>query len=840
MPRKLIYPALALISLALASCGAPQTPPPAAEAPETSMEAAARVTVARIEVTPASALLTGAGQTTTLKATLYDAQNRVVTGTVKWVSSNPSAVEISTKGVAKARVPVGSSQITAEVNGVRSRPVLVTVARLNASTVVVTDAQIASGATVLTPGPGGSPVGAQFQVTLSGVTPKAGQVLLSSGLSPVSGRVLSSVPSGHQTVVTLETVPLGALYQDLNVSQRTQLSASDLVPLTGTQAPERVERHADGSMTLSYRLPEGGPVRAGRLSTQTLPGDATLPGPFATTTFRVGLFECTTTLDVLYSGDLLNLKIESKLDVDVAASIEGGHLKWLDMRAAGDISGTITGGLDLDLGAQGDLKCKAVFARLPVPVTGPLASFIAPTVPIGLGFALEGKLKLGKVQFALEGKVGAKINTGFAYSDLTGEVTSTGDVNVSSTLTPKVKMPSVSEDFRMESGLAVQVVSGLDVTAFPWLGASAPTFEALEVTFGPKVESSFAPASTQAKVNDYSSSYALKYAGGVGPGASLQNMFGLLSTRGQTKLFNFAQLVDFTVTRSPNGSITGETGLRVGQEGTIRVGLNATNVNFLPNVYNVSEVHLYRDRNGVLEFVRKQTAVEGQTLFDFPWTPAPADVNQTAVFRAFVISRMTPFPLELDDDAKLSVVVSPDASDPAPTPPPSTPPGDGSGRWVGSTLTQWSGNEASGASGGTVSSTHVADGEATCTLGEVGTDGQQSASWSYRVDERKEVVDTNNYLHVTTRTAQLSRTGLLEDSAHPDDYILTVTKIYHLSNGVLYSLKTETQPVSARSACTLYEVDDENTDPLVIQGHRITHEPNPNWTQLYQVDATLK
>ncbi len=56
----------------------------------------------------------------------------------------------------------------------------------------------------------------------------------------------------------------------------------------------------------------------------------------------------------------------------------------------------------------------------------------------------------------------------------------------------------------------------------------------------------------------------------------------------------------------------------------------------------------------------------------------------------------------------------------------------------------------------------------------------------------------------------------------------------------LYSLKTETQPVSARSACTLYEVDDENPDPMVIQGHRITHEPNPNWTQPYQVDATLK
>ncbi|MFC4424913.1 Ig-like domain-containing protein [Deinococcus navajonensis] len=842
MHRTWTCSALALISLALASCGAPQTPAPP-ESPGTLMEAAVRVPVARIEVTPASSLLTAAGQTTTLKATLYDAQDRVVSGTVKWVSSNAAAVEVSTKGVAKARVAVGSSMITAEVGGVKSKPVLVTVARLDPNAVVVTDAQISSGAAVLAPGPDGAPVGTQFTVTLNGVTPKAGQVLLSSGQSPISGRVLSSVPSGKQTVVTLQTVPLGALYQDLSVSQHSQVSASDLVPLTGAQAPERVERHPDGSVTVSYRLPKGGPATAGRLSAQSLPGDGTLPGPFSKTEFEVGPFKCTSTLDVLLSGNLLNLKIQSKLDVDVFAQVEGGELKTLNMMAAGDITGTVTGGLDLDLGAQGALKCKAVFARLPVPISGPLAPIVAPSIPIGLGFVLDGKLKLGRAQFAVEGKVTSKVNVGFAYDVVTGEVRPVKEVYSDSTLSPKLKLPSLMEDLRLEGGLTVQVVSGVDVVAFPWLGPAAQALELLEVTAGTRLEGNLAPISTQARTDTYASSYALKSVVTVGPGSTLQNLFGLMRTRNQVKLFNAAVLLDVIQARSPNGAMGGDAALKVYQLGHINVDLNPANVDFIEGGYNVDQVVLYRDRDGVLEPVRSEPATDGQTHFEFPYMPVAGEAGQTLVFRAFVVTRLGLIPVEVNDDAKFTVTVSPDDGSSAPTPPttpPSTPPYDGTGPWTGTVLTQWSGNEASGASGGTVSSTHTASGEASCTLGDVGADGTQTASWSLKVDERTETIDTNNYQHITTRTANLSRSGLLQDSAHPDDYILTMIKVYHLSNGVLYSMKIEVEPVSPGTVCALYPVDDENPDPKIIQGHRITHDPNPNWTQLYQVDAVLK
>ncbi|WP_027483133.1 Ig-like domain-containing protein [Deinococcus pimensis] len=840
MNARRAYPMLTLLSLALAGCGATQLTPPPASTPDTLVEPSARAVVTRIDVTPGASMLTAAGQTTPLTATLYDAQNRPVSGTVKWVSSNPAAVEVSAKGVAKARVAVGSSLITAEVNGVKSRPVLVSVVKLNANAVVVTDAQIVSQAALLTPGPNGSPLGARVSVTLSGVTPKAGQVLLSSGVSPVSGRVLSSVPSGKQTVVTLETVELADLYQDLSVSQRVQLSAANVVPLTGAQAPERVERHADGSLTVSYRLPKE-EVLATRSGMRSLSDGDGLPGPFVEKKFKVGIFDCSTTLDVLLSGDLISLKIESKLDVDVQASVQNASLQSLSMRALGDVSGTVTGGLDLDLGAQGELKCSAVFARVPVPVTGPLASFVAPTVPIGLRFVLDGKLKLGKVQFAMEGKVSGKVNAGFGYDRATGEVTSVRDVNASTSWTPKLKLPSTPEDFRMESGLAVQVLSGFDVTAFPWLGPTAPSFKALEVTYGPKLESNLAPIFAQATTNDYASSYALKMIGGVGPGETLQELFGVLSSRNQIKLFNFAPLVEYTLSRSPNGAMSGESALKVGQQGTVHVELTQENVNFLPGVYNVAEVQLYRERKGLLEFAGRQTALDGQTRFDFPWTPAAADAGQTVVFRAFVVSRATPFALELDDDAKYGVAVTTDQTPPPPPPVEPEPPVEPSGQWVGSTRYEWTGNESRGPYDGIVSSTTTSQGAVTCTLGEVDAAGAQTANWTYVMDERVESVDTNDYRTIVTRTANLAGTSAFppDPYGNPDDYVLEVRKVYG-PNGVLYSLGTNTYPVNAGSACTLWAADDENPDPSLVQGHRVTHEPNPSWTQLYEVNVTLK
>ncbi|PYE53783.1 Ig-like domain-containing protein [Deinococcus yavapaiensis] len=810
--------AIALLSLTLSACSTFTPPTSASDGEGAVMEAAARLPVARLEVTPTSSLLTAIGASTTLQATAFDASGRKVSASVKWTSSNPAAVTVDSKGKVTAKVAVGSSQITADVGGVKSKPVLVTVAKLNDNALVVSDAQIASGAVALLPAPSGSLTGARFQVTLSGVHPKAGQVLLSSGTSPISGRVLSSVSSGGQAVVTLETVPLGDIYRELNVAQHATLTSSDVVPLTGAQAPEKVERHADGSLTVSYRLPKN-ETRRSAMRAQGLP-NVTLPGPFAKVEWSVGPFKCNSTLDTLLSGDLLSLKIENKIEVDFAVMMANGQLQNLVAVTSGELSGTITGGFDVDLGAQGELKCKAIFAEVPVPISGPLAMIMAPTVPIGLSVGLEGKLKLGKAQFAVEGKVTSKKRQGITYSDVTDTITSIDEGDTTTTLTPKVKLPNFYDDFRFEGSLAVQGVTGLNIRAFPWLGG--PSIEAVELTFGPKLEGNFSTETAQAGANDYASSYTFKQVVALTPGSTLQDLAGLVRSRGQWKIGNFGVQREVTISRSPNGTLSGPAQAKAGQATVINVDLNPANIEFVDGWYSPSEVRLYRDRDGVLTYVGVATPTPWQTHFEFPWTPASSDVGQTVTLRAFVSSGLLSFPLELGDDAKITVAVS--AADADPLPPPAPVPS----AWYGTITHSWSHDSQQTSSDGSQYTKHET-GKHTCTFGAIDASGQQAFDWTYTVDHWSKSLYADGKYWIYT--AQGDRSGSTTRSAGtlgidymPEDYITGIKKFYWW-NDQLTELGNWWLPMNTSRFCSLGGVVDEDPSPDVIRGQSIFDSP---------------
>ncbi|MFD1732998.1 hypothetical protein ACFSC4_20720 [Deinococcus malanensis] len=190
-------------------------------------------------------------------------------------------ISVNEDGVATANVATGSSSLTATIGGVTSRPLLMSVARTAENALVVSDAQITTAPVLVAGGAEGSALGARYTVTLQDVgQPQPGQVLLATGERPISGRVISTHPSRAGTVVTLETVPLTALYRDLDVSERVRVDAASLVPLSGPQAPEQVQRHADGSVTLTYRLPkstkDGSPMTT---QSEPLPGTPTPSSP---------------------------------------------------------------------------------------------------------------------------------------------------------------------------------------------------------------------------------------------------------------------------------------------------------------------------------------------------------------------------------------------------------------------------------------------------------------------------------------------------------------------------------------------------------------------------------
>ncbi|WP_027483625.1 hypothetical protein [Deinococcus pimensis] len=701
----------ALTSFALMGCTTTPTPPDT------------RAFVARVELTSTAALLTASGDTATLRAAAYDVQGRPVQieGPVLWSSSNENVLHVDGAGHATAKAEIGTARVTATVNGVPSRPMLLTVARTARDTLLVTDEQLTSAPARVDGGSTDTSVGARFTVSVrDDVTPNVGQVLLSTGVSPVVGRVLAVQPRASGRLVTLETVALTDAYRELRVQDHVQLDLATLVAQNGPFAPERIERHHDGTVTLTYRLPE---TTMSRQST-TLPDDDILPGPFAKKDFTVGPFECGSTLDTLLSGDLISVKLESKMDVDYDAVVSNGELTALGAELNGELTGTVTGGLDLDLGVQGELKCRAVLGRLPIPVSGPLASFFAPTVPLGLGFLLDGKLKLGKVQFALEGKLGGKLQAGVTYDRVSGSMTERHKLEPVNTLTPQLKLLLPDEALRLEGGVGVHATAGLDFTPFPWLVDATPSFKALDVTFGPRFEGSVAPTGTQALVNDYASSYALKLVGTMGPGDDLQELLAVMGTRNQVKVFGAAPLVEGTMARSPNGTLSGPTTVTVATPAKLSVDLKAANVSFIPGSYNVREVLLFRDRDGTLEPFARQVADEGATHFEFPWTPLAEDAGRAVTFRAFVVSNaLRGVPLEIDDDAKFSVTVERGS----PSPPQRT-------GWKGTIKYSWSGVLDSTQMDpyyGELKHHHDAKGSLTCDLQGVDADGNERTDWTY-------------------------------------------------------------------------------------------------------------
>lgn len=683
----------------LVACG--QVPPP---------DGTPGAPLARLELSAPVTLLTHEADRLSVAVAAYDTTGARVQAPVTWTSSAPDVARVDPDGTVVAGRLVGEASITAESGGVRSAPVTVTTARLQPDAALVTPAMVV---TAPARDGGDGALGTQFHVTLTGTPPTPGQVLLSTGDSPFAGRVLSVAQVTGGTLVTLETVALTDAYRNLEVHQQLSLDAASVVPTpgSGAAAPVRVERHGDGSVTLTYRVGDAG------LRTQPLaaPVDDVLPGPFLKKEFTIGPFACSSTLDTLISGDLISIKLEAKVDADIVTKVVDGQLTAFGAQLSGELVGTLSGGLDVDLGVQGELKCRATIVRLPIPLTGPISAFLSPTVPVGVGLLLDGKLKLGKVQFGLEGKLGGKINAGFTLDGPSGELKPTFKLTPVNTLVPNVKVLVGPDAVRLEGGLGTHVTAGLDFTTMPWLGASAPSFSALDLTVGPRIEGSVAPVATQASASDYASSFTFKLLGTLGPGDQLQEVLAVAGTRNQVKLGNFSGSLDVTLGRSPNGTLTGNASAQVGEAASATVDLNPANLSLLPGVYNVQEVQLYRERDGQLELIGSQSAQDAQTRFEFTWTPDLSDTGKDVVLRAFVTTRAGgSFPLEIDDDARLGVKV-----DPAPTQ-------THQGAWTGTITRTWTRERKSVDEANNRVWTIEDHGSLTCTF-----EGQPISDWAY-------------------------------------------------------------------------------------------------------------
>jgi hypothetical protein len=624
-------PLLVLVLVALATaCVQPPPPPPDPNA------------VVRLEVSPAALLMTAAGEKHPLTVWAFNAAGQPVVSSASatWTSSRPEQVGVSASGELEARTALGSSQIVAQVGGVQSAPVLVSVAQPAAGVVLVTDAQI-RGAPALVDESAEPDPDNPYEVVLTGIAPPApGSLLLGREGKAVGGEVVSSVQEGDAVRVRLKLVPVTQLMAQAEIKETVDFTN---LPL---QLPPEIARDYDVRQTgdeYVFTPKPAAPARGGGVR------------PLAIKEFKLGPYTCefaTPELPIsLGQPGQFSLKFSPSLEIDFDRQT---GLRKLIARA--ELGAKMKAALVLSAGGVLNLDCTATLYTKLLPLPGWAGLILAGELKAGIGFEIEGatSFPLGGVELSSETKgtleMGLDCTSGECNLVRGFNPTNTTDVRF---VKPQVANIRPAEVFIFGYGFA-KIKAGM--TLIDKLRMDVVTARA-----GLKLEGSFAPPSTQLEPStnalepDYQSSYKLGGLAEVVAGSI--NKAGdsafrkLLQKLGVFKFNLFKFQFSKTLAGSPKGTATqNKTDFKAGDQFSFTVNLEPSSAVFPFIGYNVQRVLIMRkDGSSPAEVIASVDAAPGQLEFTLPWV---ADADSTSprgqAFYAFVDTKLpVPFDLEI-------------------------------------------------------------------------------------------------------------------------------------------------------------------------------------------------
>jgi hypothetical protein len=282
----------------------------------------------------------------------------------------------------------------------------------------------------------------------------------------------------------------------------------------------------------------------------------------------------------------------------------------------------------------GKVDCKLELADIPIPLPPSIGLFLGVGFPVGVGFTVEGELPVSGVSLNLKGQAQADVVVGF---DCNPDCTSLNRITPSGSITPTVNTPELA-------------LNRLDLTGqvYAWGnfegGARWSTtlqFDAIEAQAGLKFATKVATEQAQAQSAESSGDYVLTFEAAAGPTEALgdfADLVGLILE--QAKLETSVPLG-----RSPTASFSADkTSFKAGDDVKFQVDLNADEVQFPLQGYNVRSVRIYRktlndDGSFVLVLANEQQATRDQTQFTIPWL-ATVDSGSNISFVAFVQTKL--------------------------------------------------------------------------------------------------------------------------------------------------------------------------------------------------------
>jgi hypothetical protein len=587
----------------------------------------------KVVVDHSSILLDGVGQSADLSAQVRDSLGAPLSAIIGWSSSAPDKVRVDSTGRIEA-LEIGSAQIFAEADGVRSLPVFVVVVQTVPGTVLVTDAQVVSVGPPLNLAPGTIPgPGTRYEVRLRNLaaTPAPGTVMLAAEEALVAGKVAEVRDDAGELIVTLELAPLYELLADYDIDWTIDLASFDLIPATGENPAAAARAPGDRAQAQAVTL-AAARVRPRALGTRAPP------------------FDCEAQIEARLLTRQISMSVtgEPQLVVEDAPG-----------RTKRAITGTLklTGSAKLKLDAQfgGSGTCKAE-ATVNIPVGGIIAVVLMPSVRIGVAASLSGSLSVVPAEVAATGSVGVSGVYGWECGGATPDcraLEQTTPINEFK-LTGGTTLPG-SPGMRVDLTGQLYAFLALDVTFLLVLPK-----ELLVAKFGPEQVLDLGFPNDQALLPNYASKYDLKLKGVLEPGSAISDHIKNLIDDENVSL-SFGAETSIDISESPKGTLSVDK-TTVAQDAPVvfTVDLRPTTTNYFLLDYNVTGVELWRRKADETDFTLFKTipvSASNQTRFTYQWTPAAADLGENE-FAAFVDTKFPVPVLEVEPDSIRKVTVS--------------------------------------------------------------------------------------------------------------------------------------------------------------------------------------
>ena len=561
--------------------------------------------VAKVIIEPSAVLLSDPDQSKMLHAVAYDANGNVLKRTVSWTSSHSDIVAIGADGNATAQGIIGSTTVTAEVDGVESAQVMILVAELVGNAITVDDDQVVGDIEAVDPNdlPG---IGYRYTVALQNISPPTiGSIIVGTGAVPIAGQVIDTETKNGMTKVTVEVVPIDQVFAQLEIHEDYDLSKVDMQVNDDLSSYYTMQTQSDGSYL--WELKDG---VSPSVSSRSPNASASILSLLSCSYDGSGVFPLALSMPATY-------QLSNNLHTAVDFSMGVGHMKafvYGDMSTEFKVAPTFTTAL------TGKVSCELKLGTLPIPISGVISFFFGLQVPLGIGIEAGGELDLA--QLSLEATSKTVYDVAFGLDCSSGTCIGLNQMqDRNSTFEMKWVLPSgdVNDDLRLKPEVSGFGFAKLEFHA---AGLQDP-LELIGAKGGLSQGADLALIPAQCVNNSYQSDYKLSLFISVASGNDVNqflSLFPVLSFNG----FEYKISTDLATSPKVLKAVANKEEYHTDDTVKFTVELDPNTVNYGFLGYNIDKVSIYRrtsDGQGRYNYTWffDMPATNGQTRFEYEW-----------------------------------------------------------------------------------------------------------------------------------------------------------------------------------------------------------------------------